>query len=88
MQQTPTSEIRIDGEGVVVKAGLLARHDACFLVVANAFFKEVGLALQRDHFHPWEGVGGLERLVATEANQQPVSHKLRQTTHGQIERSK
>ena len=53
------SEVGVEAEGGLALAVTVAvdgGHDARLLVVADALLEEVGLALQRDHVHPLEGV--------------------------------
>lgn len=46
------------------------------MVLAHSPLEEVGLALQRDHLHPVEGVLGAPHLSHSQRHQQPVSHAL------------
>jgi hypothetical protein len=50
------SEVGVEAEGLALAVAVDGGHDARLLVVADALFEEVGLALQRDHVHPLEGV--------------------------------
>lgn len=52
-------EVLLEGESVGRTLVAHRRHDTSLLVVTHALLKEVGLALERDHVHPLEGVGGV-----------------------------
>ena len=64
--------------GVVVEGQLsisiVARFllDSSLLILADSLLEEVGLALQRDHVHPLEGVLDVVLLGDAEGRQQSV----------------
>ena len=55
--------------------------DAGFGVIRHTLLKEVGLALERDHVHEVEGVGGIVDLLVTKSDEQTVGNKLDVLTH-------
>ncbi len=60
----------------IKREAYVSRHDTRLLVVANALFKKVGLALQTNHLHPGKWVLGIVKLGAAQAEQQAVSAKF------------
>lgn len=71
-------EVGIEGEGLLLR-GLV--HDTRTLVVRDTLLEEVGLALERDHVHEIEGVGGLVELVDAERDKETIGHKLNVLAH-------
>merc|ERR1719313_2941928 len=69
-------EVHIQGEAWAISTFGSRCHHPSFLVLADALLEEVSLALQRDQFHPIEGVACAEELRMTEGGKQPVRHKL------------
>ena len=67
-------EVSIKVEGVGATLG--RRHDAGLLVVADPLLEEVGLALQRDHVHPLEGVLNVILLGVAEGLQKSIGDEF------------
>ena len=59
-------KIFIKAKAVIV---VFAGENACFLVFTNTLFKEVGFALNGNHVHEIEGVGGVVNALIAELNQ-------------------
>ena len=47
--------------------------DATKGVFTNFLLKEVGLALQQDHLHPFKGVGDIEQFGLAQVHQEVIS---------------
>ncbi len=58
-------KIFVQREGLLFTVG----HNACFLIVAYTFLKEIGFALQRNQIHPREWVGGVVHFFIAQRNQ-------------------
>ena len=56
-------------------AALQARHHAVLLVLPDPLLEKVGLALQRQHLHPVEGVGRLVVLVRAQGDENTDVYK-------------
>jgi len=50
-------------------------------VFTNSFSKEIGLALQRDHFHLFKEDGDVEQFRLMQAHKEMVSYKLNELGH-------
>jgi hypothetical protein len=50
--------------------------NARLLIVAHAFFKEVGLALKRDHVHKVEGIRDVVDLFVAESDEKAIGDEL------------
>lgn len=82
-------EVLIQGEslaGTDVVIGLFLRLgdalvNARLLVVAHAFFKEVGLALKRDHVHKVEGIRDVVELFVAESDEETIGDELDVLVH-------
>ena len=55
--------------------------DTSLLVVTHALLEEVGLALQRDHVHPLEGVLDIVVLGYSEGDQESISDEFNILAH-------
>ena len=64
--------LRLTVSGLLVRA----RHDARFLVVANALLEEIGLPGQRDRLHEVKGIGGVIVLAISQREQQAISNEF------------
>ena len=62
-------------------ASVISDLDAGLLVVADALLEEVGLALQRNHVHPLEGVLDVVLLGHTETEQETVGDEFDVLAH-------
>ena len=58
-----------------------ARHHAGLLVIADAFFKEVGLACEGDGLHKVERVGSFIVFLVPERKEQTIGHELNVLLH-------
>ena len=54
---------------------------ASLLIVTNSLFKEVGLALERDHVHPFERIFTSVLLRNTKLEEEAISDKLNVLVH-------
>ena len=55
--------------------------DTSFRVFRDTLLEEVGLALERDHVHEVEGVGGVVDLVIAQRYKQTVGNELDVLAH-------
>ena len=75
-------EVLVQGESLVRSSGLSGGGssgrgiDSSLGVIRHTLFKEVGLALERDHIHKVEGVCHVVHLVVTESYQESVGDEL------------
>ena len=51
------------------------------LVIRDSLLKEIRLALEGDHVHKIEGIGGLVVLVVPEGNQKPIGDEFDVLAH-------
>ena len=65
-------EVLIEAEHLLVSLDA----DSGLGVLAHPLLEEVGLALERDHLHPLEGVGRPVLLRAVQRGEQPVGAEL------------
>jgi len=75
----PPRPLKVLGERQLVAPGpaaLQARHHAVLLVLPDPLLEKVGLALQRQHLHPVERVGGLVVLVRAQRDEEAVGDEL------------
>lgn len=70
-----------DRSAIVLLALGGALVDTSFGVIGHTLLEEVGLALERDHVHEVEGVGGVINLLVTKSNKQTISDKLDVLAH-------
>lgn len=58
-----------------------ARHDTGFLIIADALFKEIGLAGQGDGLHEVEGISRIVEFRVAEGDQQPIGDEFNVLLH-------
>jgi hypothetical protein len=55
--------------------------NARLLIIAHALFKEVGLALERDHVHEIEGIRDIVDLFVAESDEETIGDELDVLAH-------
>ena len=67
--------------GVKTDRSSTSGFDSSFLVLRNAFFKEIGLSFQGNHFHKIKRIGRIVHFVASKFCQQSIGHKFQILRH-------
>ena len=77
-----SSEVLVEVElAGVVRCALCRQLNTGFLIVAYALLEEIGLALERDHVHPLEGVLDVVVLGNTKLVQKTIGNELDVLAH-------
>lgn len=55
--------------------------NSSLLIISDTFFKEIGLALHGDHFHPFKWIARLVNLLITKSHEQAIRYKFNVGRH-------